>query len=29
MSYKKFEEYNIKVTKEVKHGYQEIIKTLG
>jgi len=29
MAYKKFEEYNIKVTDEVKNRYQDIIKDLG
>jgi len=29
MAYKKFEEYNIKVTDDVKNRYQDIIKDLG
>lgn len=29
MPYKKFEEYNIKVTDEVKNGYKQIIEDLG
>lgn len=29
MSYKKFEEYNIKVTKEVKHGLSGDYQNIG